>query len=334
MRLAVAIRCPNLEEVSSKPAAVGNTQFYLSVRNIFCLRNTLQSLAFTVGETGTGKTTFLSFLGNVLNGKGPNHFTIAHDDANESGGKMNQSQTNSAKMYQFTSRNGITVRILDTPGFADTRGFGRDEQHKASIAGVIENSIPTVHAVIILANGTEARLGAATDYAMTTLTSIFPTTLAENIGIVFTHVASRLSSNFEQDSLPPILKDRDNKQFFLNNPLALWKKLVKFRNENPTNLRDLEEYEDAVNASHTKGLRELVRLFDWLDGLVPQPTHDIIDLQKKSQEIEDRITSAMSYTSTLADTKKDLVDRKQSNNGNVMVGSLRHRLRTFILLHP
>ena len=330
----MAIRSSTLEEVSSKPAGVGNTQFYLSVRKIFCLINPLQPLASAVGETGTGKTTFLSFLGNVLNGNGPNHYTFSHDRANESGGRMNQSQTNSAKVYQFTSRNDITVRILDTPGFADTRGFDRDEQHKASIAGVIENSIPTVHAVIILANGTEARLGAATDYAMTTLTSIFPTTLAENIGIVFTHVASRLSSNFEQDSLPPILKDQDDKQFFLNNPLALWKKLVQFRNENPTNRIDLEEHEDAVNASHTKALRQLVRLFDWLDGLVPQPTHDIIDLQKKSQEIEDRINSTMDYTSTLADTKKDLEDRKKSNTGNVMVGSPRHKLRTLILMHP
>jgi len=77
------------------------------------------------------------------------------------------------------------VRILDTPGLADNRGLARDEQSKESIAKAIEESIPLVNAVIILANGTEERLGVATDYALTTLSSIFPRTLAENIGIVY-----------------------------------------------------------------------------------------------------------------------------------------------------
>ena len=68
--------------------------------------------------------------------------------------------------------------MLDTPGLADTRGLQKDREHKDSIAAAIRENIPEVTAVIILANGTNPRLGVATDYAITTLTSIFPRGLA------------------------------------------------------------------------------------------------------------------------------------------------------------
>ena len=271
------------------------------------------------GETGKGKTSFLSLLANVLNGNDPSQYVIFHDESNEAGGTKAQSQTNSAKLYELTSKNGITVRILDTPGLADTRGFARDEQNKESIAKAIEENIPLVNAVIILANGTEERIGTATDYALTTLSSIFPRTLANNIGIVFSNVASPLSCNFDIDSLPDALRGIQNNQFLLDNPLALWKKFIQFRDQKKTNKRDLAELESVVGEGHAKALRQLVRLFDWLDTLVPQPTKDIINLLKKSQEIEDKIEKALDYASKLAHMKNKLEKIRESNDGNVIV---------------
>ncbi|KAF8341041.1 hypothetical protein F5887DRAFT_1284148 [Amanita rubescens] len=275
-----------------------------------------------IGETGKGKTTFLSLLANILNGKNPQNYESFYDQSNEAGGNVNQSQTNSARLYKLTSRNGIVVRVLDTPGLADTRGLERDDQHKASIARAIEETIPIVNAVIIIANGTEERLGAATDYALTMLSSIFPNTLANNIGILFTNVASRICLNFQQNSLPPALRPEPGSdiknQFLLDNPLALWKKLSRTRDQSSMSRRDLEEYEDAVNASHTKALRELVHLFNWLDTRIPQPTNEIISLQKKSQEIEDRIDNAILQAENLSETKEELKKVKNSNKGNEM----------------
>ena len=281
----------------------------------------VRSLVPATGETGKGKTSFLSLLANVLNGNNPNQYVFFHDESNEAGGAKAQSQTNSAKLYELTSRNGITVRILDTPGLADTRGVARDEQSKESIAKAIEESIPIVNAVIILANGTEERLGIATDYALTTLSSIFPRTLAENIGIVFTNVAGLLSCNFDPDSLPDALRGIPNNHFLLDNPLALRKKLIHFRGQRTTNKRVLAELESAVKDGHTRALRELVLLFDWLDTLEPQPTKEIIDLLNKSQEIEGKIESALDNASTLAEIKNELTKIRESNAGNVIVRS-------------
>ena len=63
-----------------------------------------------VGETGTGKSTLLEFIANVLIGKplGDYNFNIL-DQKNEQGGSSGQSQTNSARIYELTSNNGIVV---------------------------------------------------------------------------------------------------------------------------------------------------------------------------------------------------------------------------------
>ena len=68
----------------------------------------------------------------------------------------------------------MKVRILDTPGLADTRGLQQDEAHKKSIATQIQQHIDSVNAVLILANGTVPRITVGTDYALSTLSAIFP----------------------------------------------------------------------------------------------------------------------------------------------------------------
>ena len=269
-----------------------------------------------VGETGTGKTTLLSLLVNILNGKNPKNYESAHDPNNEAGGARNQSQTNFVRSYELSSRNGVEFRIFDTPGLADTRGPDQDEQHKANIARAIEESIPLVDAVIILANGTEERLGAATDYALTTLSSILPYTFADNIGIIFTNVATRISSNFVQDSLPGALQGLRNNQFWLDNPVALWKKLDEVRTQSAA---DKTESENTINGAHTKALGELVRLFDWLDTLTPQPTGDIINLYTMSREIDGRIENGIAYSPGIKEMKNEVTQRSEWYNQNLDV---------------
>ena len=249
----------------------------------------------------------------MLTGRSPKEYHLAHDQSNEAGGVKTQSQTNLAKLYKFTSTNNVTVRILDTPGLADTRGLAQDELHKASIANVIKENIAVVNAVLILANGTVERLGVATDYALSTLSSMFPRTLAANIGILFTNAPNCLSWNFEQSSLPRVLGSWEHcnkrgmrkNQFLLDNPVALWKKLVALRQQEWVDDRKLDGYERTVDNSHTEALQELSFLFDWLDTLAPQPTKEIIDLYEKYQEIECQITNALARAAQLRDMKAE-----------------------------
>lgn len=66
-----------------------------------------------VGETGVGKSSVLEFIANALEGNDVNHYTFDHiDHSNEQGGSTNQSQTNSASVYNYKSTNGISVSVF------------------------------------------------------------------------------------------------------------------------------------------------------------------------------------------------------------------------------
>ncbi len=63
-----------------------------------------------VGETGTGKSSLLEFVANVITGKDRNRYEFKTlDYSNEQGGSSGQSQTNSARFYKLSSVNGLSV---------------------------------------------------------------------------------------------------------------------------------------------------------------------------------------------------------------------------------
>ena len=157
-------------------------------------------------------------LVNVLAGRAPDEYYLEpHDVTNGFGSGQLHSRTNAAEVYKFNSVNGVQVTVLDTPGLTDTRGLEKDNEHKQSIVDAIRDSVPEITALIIVANGANPRLNVATDYAITTLASIFPGTLANNIGLLFTNISSPLDWNFEVETLRVELQEA--KTFLLDNPL-------------------------------------------------------------------------------------------------------------------
>jgi hypothetical protein len=145
--------------------------------------------------------------------------------------------------------------------------------------------------VFILANGTLERLSVSTEYALTTLSSIFPKSLAENISFIFTNCSSPLCINFTDDAVPVGLETAP--QFYLDNPLSL---LQKYREKKAKgqHKRQLRASSDHLVASEAAALQTMVRIFDWLDDLKPQPTTDILTLFNKSQTIQQQISDTAS----------------------------------------
>ncbi|KAJ7763599.1 hypothetical protein DFH07DRAFT_939252 [Mycena maculata] len=257
-----------------------------------------------VGETGTGKSSLLAFIVNVLAGNSLDKYDFAAlDQDNERGVSQKESQTKCAKLYEFTSRNGIKVNVLDTPGLADTRGIQQDELHKKGIATEIKEQVTAVHAVLILANGTLPRLSVSTEYALTTLSSIFPKSLADNISLVFTMCSNPLSINFTDDAVPPSLKTVP--QFYMDNPLSLLHKYREMKAKGQ-HKRQLRAASDHVVASEAAALQTMVRFFDWLDDLKPQPTTDILTLFNKSQTIQQQISDTISQMAQAQDKSEEI----------------------------
>ncbi len=173
---------------------------------------------------------------------------------------------------------------------ADTRGIHQDELHKKSIANEIQQHIDSVNAIIIFANGAVPRITIGMDYALSSLSSLFPKTLAKNIAFLFSNSPTYLSLNFSQDAIPDILKDAP--QFLLDNPVALQRKFLEFKDgSNKKKIR--KEMRREVMSAERKGLEVLVDLFDWLHGLEPQPTTEIVALYEKSHAIESKIVNTL-----------------------------------------
>ena len=198
----------------------------------------------------------------------------------------------------------------------DTRGIEQDELHKRNIAAEIQRHINEVTAVFVLSNGTVPRITVGTDYALSTLSAIFPKSLAQNIAFLFTNVLSPFSWNFSTDTLPDMF--RDVPQFLLDNPVALQKKYLDLKyHSNKKKQRAVMR--KAVLAGEERALEMLVKLFDWLDGLGSHPTTEIAYLYYMSQSIEAMITNILAQIDQVV-TKKAEIDElivALKNNPNV-----------------
>ena len=65
-----------------------------------------------VGETGVGKSSFLELIANVLSGRTLGNYDLdILDRNNEPEVPANQSKTKFSCLYEFTSKNGITVSV-------------------------------------------------------------------------------------------------------------------------------------------------------------------------------------------------------------------------------
>jgi len=187
---------------------------------------------------------------------------------------------------------------------ADTRGLQQDELHKKSIASQIKEHIDSVTAVLVLANGTVPRVTVGTDYALSTLSTIFPKSLTRNIAFMFTNVASPPIGTF-LGTLPDILKDAP--QFSLDNPIAHQKRYAKSKGGRGKKGGQA----DLVKTGAANALEMLAKFFDWLDGLEPQTTADSVSPYEKSQEISAKTAGILARTDQATKMQATIGEQKR-----------------------
>ncbi|KAG8705146.1 hypothetical protein FRC11_009276 [Ceratobasidium sp. 423] len=258
-----------------------------------------------IGETGSGKTSFMSLLLNLFQGNSPFELRDKHFFDAQSGLDRSQSQTTEARVYSFTTSDGLKVEILDTPGLADTRGIEEDKKHKERIYRAIQDLITVIDGVMIIANGRVERLTVATDYTLNILATFFPRSILDNIGIIFTNIgAGGAGFNFQKQSLPPELQKVQH--WCLDNPLSLYKTYLAQKDtgnlsgtKESRQRRNLEDsYEDAIES--------LDEWLKWLDDRKEIPTTAIVELYQKSAHIESRLFATVTSIATLSDLESQL----------------------------
>ncbi len=187
---------------------------------------------------------------------------------------------------------------------ADTRGIYQDRLHKKSIARQIKEHIASVNAVLILVNGTVPRITVGTNYALSALSALFPKTLVNNIAFLFSNTPTLLALNVSKDAIPSALTGAP--RFLLDNPIALKKRCLEFKDVWDKNGKGRKEMERLVHSAERRALKTLVALFDWLDNLEPQPTTEIVTLYEKSQAIEVKITDTLAQVRQASDKRAEI----------------------------
>jgi GTP-binding protein EngB required for normal cell division len=273
-----------------------------------------------VGETGVGKTAFMNLLANVCEGRPVHKFRQVHNSRNESNLDKNQSQTNAAMMYTFKRRDGVELRMLDTPGLCDTRGLEQDKRHKKSIAEAIRSQVQILDAVIIIANGTIERVGPGVEYALHTLGAMFPRSIADNIGFMFTNVPDVLSFNFQQQMLPAEI--RHPGIWTIQNPMAQLSKYQAVKTGGHRSERQLQSMEKLLENNYVVTMETLNDFFSWLDQRKVQPTNTIVDLYDVTTSIEAAIANVITQIDQRERQRMDLKKLQHDLDRNKQVGSI------------
>jgi len=77
---------------------------------------------------------------------------------------------------------------------------------------------------------------------------------------------------------------KDVPQFLLNNPIALQKKYIEFK-DGPNMKKRRADWRNAVTDAEENALEILEGLFDWLDGLQPHPTTGVSQIIQAKKSV-------------------------------------------------
>ncbi|CAK6980737.1 uncharacterized protein LOC121908068 [Scomber scombrus] len=156
-----------------------------------------------LGATGSGKSTLINGMINFVAGvewKDDFRFKLVDEDQSKS---QAESQTSEVTVYKINHQDGFqtpfSLTIVDTPGFGDTRGIGRDKEITEQIRRLFtsKNGVSEIDAVCFVTQASLARLTATQRYVFDSVLSIFGKDVAENIQMLVT---------FADGKQPPVLE--------------------------------------------------------------------------------------------------------------------------------
>ena len=190
----------NLNEITRQGGmvvekALTSFEFGNSVKN--------EKIILLVGETGSGKTTWINaFINYLLDIKiGDNfRFKIIKDSKTND---ETQSRTQQITIYRLYYQTGMTsgcnVTLVDTPGFGDTRGNARDEELEHEIHTLFNQRSGCIDYIcaVGLVTGPFPRLTPTQKYIANSVLSPFGKDLEENLILLTTHSPIKRSTTIE-----------------------------------------------------------------------------------------------------------------------------------------
>ncbi len=144
-----------------------------------------------MGETGAGKTTLVNTMINYLLGvrfEDEDFYQITEEE--EEHKDQSQSQTSYITVYEvFVEESPTSLTIIDTPGYADTKGFKREREISEYLRRLFseEDGIHYIDAVCFVMKASQNQLSGKEDYIFHLVLSLFGRDIKDNIVFIITH---------------------------------------------------------------------------------------------------------------------------------------------------
>ncbi|EDR22376.1 hypothetical protein, conserved [Entamoeba dispar SAW760] len=137
-----------------------------------------------VGETGSGKTTLLNSFVNALYGikiTDDFRYIIINEDNLEQSRDQSISQTSKVTIYNIKrTKRTPPIKIIDTPGFGDTRGIEHDKEITKQIKEAFETKVLDLNAICFVAQSSNPRLTANQKYIFDNIINLFGKDVKKN----------------------------------------------------------------------------------------------------------------------------------------------------------
>lgn len=245
-----------------------------------------------IGETGSGKTSFLNLLCNskLIEELGlscnpatmeriQSYNEIEVENATE---HAMASKTSEAIMYH-TQVCGLKMTVIDTPGFGDSRGLDQDKKNVAKVIDMLRLE-RHINCVCIVINGRQSRMSASLKYVLSEISTILPKEIFNNIIIIFTNTADPLDCNFDIKELDAYIGARKDEHFYyIENPYCKIEKSKQSRHLSNERIakslgKSFQETADCLLA-----MKEKIKKFEDVH------TYHFIKLYEKKEKIEKNI---------------------------------------------
>lgn len=285
-----------------------------------------------IGETGSGKTSFLNLLWNcrliVELGIEEGLQKLKHVNdiqlENAKAGMM-ESKTSGAKMYPGVQlAGGLKVGIIDTPGFGDSRGIEEDKKHSGRIVEALKGE-EYVNCICLVINGRLSRASATLQYVLSEITAILPREVLNNVIVVFTNTADPLDLNFDHTILRKYLGKpiEEEKIFFVENPYC---RVEKAKN-NKQNLS-----QEMIRGSLKRSFEQTSEAMDKMSRVISKfervHTHRFTALYETKQKVEKEVVYLLMAYDNQTELEKNIAQAEEQANAALLTKNLHANYRS------